>query len=205
MEFKVCAKCKEDKLSECFFVYRRKGRKDTLSSYCKSCAYIQNKERKAKLPKKKRISKYTAEERKIRNRYLKDQWKKNNPEKVREAARKRMQRKADTDPGFRIKQRVRARIWEMLKQKKCKRTMEYVGCTLDQLKTHLEAQFVAGMTWDNYGQWHIDHIKPLASFDLTKEDQQNIAFHYTNLQPLWARDNLQKSAKLDWKQEGNNA
>ena len=52
------------------------------------------------------------------------------------------------------------------------------------------------MTWDNHGEWHIDHIKPCASFDLTDADQQRECFNYTNLQPLWAKDNLSKGAKI---------
>ena len=51
------------------------------------------------------------------------------------------------------------------------------------------------MSWDNYGDWHVDHIRPCASFDLTNEDEQRICFHYKNLQPLWGPDNLEKGAK----------
>lgn len=78
--------------------------------------------------------------------------------------------------------------------------MELLGCTIEELRTHLEAQFQEGMTWDNYGRdgWHIDHIKPCSSFDLLKEAEQRECFHYTNLQPLWAKDNLSKGAKLNW-------
>lgn len=71
-----------------------------------------------------------------------------------------------------------------------------LGCTVAELKLHLEAQFVEGMNWDTHGIWHIDHIKPLASFDLTDRDQFLQACHYTNLQPLWAEDNLSKGDKL---------
>lgn len=70
-----------------------------------------------------------------------------------------------------------------------------LGCTVEELKSHLESKFQFGMSWDNYGLygWHIDHIKPLASFDLTDRKQLLEACHYTNLQPLWAKDNLLKS------------
>lgn len=73
--------------------------------------------------------------------------------------------------------------------------MELIGCSIEQLLEHLESQFQDGMTWDNYGEWHIDHIKPCAMFDFTKEEDQRECFHYTNLQPLWAEDNLRKSDK----------
>lgn len=75
-----------------------------------------------------------------------------------------------------------------------------LGCSIDELKAHLERQFASGMSWDNWGRkgWHIDHIRPLASFDLTDESQIKIACHYSNLQPLWYRENLSKGARTDW-------
>ena len=73
-----------------------------------------------------------------------------------------------------------------------------VGYALDELKKHLEKQFANNMTWENYGRngWHIDHIRPCASFDLSEPAQQRECFHYSNLQPLWAKDNLAKGKKL---------
>lgn len=72
-----------------------------------------------------------------------------------------------------------------------------MGCSTETLKLHLEKQFKPGMTWGNHGVkgWHIDHIKPCASFDLTKPDDQLKCFHYTNLQPLWWHENLSKGDK----------
>lgn len=74
--------------------------------------------------------------------------------------------------------------------------MEMLGCSVEDLKTKLEAQFQSGMSWDNYGRtgWHIDHIRPCASFDLSDPMQQAECFHYTNLQPLWALDNMKKGS-----------
>jgi AraC-like DNA-binding protein len=76
-------------------------------------------------------------------------------------------------------------------------TIRDLGCSIVELKRHLEDQFDDNMSWDNYGLdgWHIDHIVPLASFNLTDEDQFKKACHYTNLQPLWAKDNLSKGSK----------
>jgi hypothetical protein len=71
-------------------------------------------------------------------------------------------------------------------------TEELVGCSANELKAHLESQFKPGMSWDNYGKWHVDHIKPCASFDLTQEEEQRKCFHFTNLQPLWEYENLSK-------------
>jgi hypothetical protein len=72
-----------------------------------------------------------------------------------------------------------------------------VGCSLEELQSHLENKFLPGMSWENHGKkgWHIDHIRPLSSFDLTKEEDQKSALHYTNLQPLWWKDNLIKGNK----------
>lgn len=81
---------------------------------------------------------------------------------------------------------------------KSKRAQELIGCTIVELRLHLEKQFRPGMTWDNhnYHGWHIDHIKPLAYFDLSDPEQQNQAFHYSNLQPLWAKENISKRDKV---------
>lgn len=81
---------------------------------------------------------------------------------------------------------------------KSKRARELIGCTIVELRLHLEKQFKPDMTWDNhnYHGWHIDHIKPLASFDLSDPTQQQQAFHYSNLQPLWKDENFAKGKKL---------
>ena len=101
-----------------------------------------------------------------------------------------------TDPEYKITRLLRVRLYKALKEQgghKAQRTIELLGCTIPELKQHLEAKFHQGMTWDNHGEWHIDHIRPCAVFDLTIPKQQQQCFHYTNLQPLWAEDNLQKS------------
>jgi len=64
-----------------------------------------------------------------------------------------------------------------------------------ELMDYLEKMFTDGMTWDNYGQWHLDHIRPCASFDLSDVEQRKACFHFTNLQPLWAKDNLIKGTQ----------
>jgi len=72
-------------------------------------------------------------------------------------------------------------------------TMELIGCSIDFLKKHLESQFVVGMSWENYGKWHIDHIRPCAGFNFSIPEEQRKCFHYSNLQPLWALENSIKS------------
>jgi len=91
------------------------------------------------------------------------------------------------------------RIRNALNSKKDKHTIEYLGCDKKTLYNHLEKQFKDGMSWKNKGEWHIDHIRPCASFNLELEEEIMKCFHYTNLQPLWATDNLSKSNKYDEK------
>lgn len=69
-----------------------------------------------------------------------------------------------------------------------------LGCSIEQLKLHLESKFLPGMTWENYGRqgWHVDHIVPLSAFDLKNPEQVKLACNFNNLQPLWALDNLKK-------------
>ena len=74
-----------------------------------------------------------------------------------------------------------------------KRGISLLGCTIEFLRSHLEFQFTDGMTWENYPLWHIDHIVPCCSFNLSKEEEQSKCFHYSNLRPLWAEENIAKS------------
>ena len=81
--------------------------------------------------------------------------------------------------------------------RKSERTIQLLGCTWQQLKTHLEGQFEAGMRWEDRGRlWHVDHIVPCSKFDLSKVEQQRLCFHFTNLQPLWKSDNLRKATRI---------
>jgi len=126
-------------------------------------------------------------------------WKERNRDKIRERSRNKMLHKLKTDPNFKLLSLFRDRIRKAIKNQygtKAYRTMELLGCTIEQARTHLESQFYDGMTWQNQGDWHIDHIKPCSSFNLTDTQQQLECFHYTNLQPLWAEDNLKKSDKF---------
>ena len=116
--------------------------------------------------------------------------------RAKKAARLRKRRK--TDPVFCIKDRLRARLRHALKGiSKAATTMTLVGCTWMELEAHLEAQFLPGMTWENRGEWHVDHIIPLKAFDLEVEENQYIVNWFRNLQPMWAADNLKKSAAYE--------
>ena len=128
-------------------------------------------------------------------------WRKNNPEKKNFLQRKYRKNRKERDPMFKVLSNLRTRIHEVLTAKyivKEATTKKLTGCTLEYLKNYLEKKFKDGMSWDNYGQWHIDHIRPCASFNLLDPIEQKICFHYTNLQPLWAEDNLKKSNKENY-------
>jgi hypothetical protein len=148
-----------------------------------------------------KVNKYIKENRDKINEWS-NQWKRANRDKVNEWRRRYM----DVNPHAKIVQNLRNRLYAILKgTKKSAPTMELIGCTLDELKQHLESQFTDGMTWNNYGEWHVDHIVPCAAFDLTEPEQQRICFNYTNLQPLWAEDNVMKNDKLPHEWSDNNA
>ena len=105
----------------------------------------------------------------------------------------------ETDPQFKIAVVVRKRVVLALKSRgvsKSKSLCELIGCSIKELKQHLESKFREGMSWENHGEWHIDHIRPCADFDLTNPDEQKKCFHFSNLQPLWAVENLRKSNKI---------
>jgi len=94
---------------------------------------------------------------------------------------------------------LRARINSALAGKsKYQRLSRLIGCSISQLRVWLEKQFQSGMTWSNHTRlgWHVDHKKPCSSFDLRKPSQQRLCFHFTNLQPLWWRDNLSKGSRV---------
>ncbi len=98
--------------------------------------------------------------------------------------------------GYRLATNLRCRISKLFRLKKVGSHIRDLGCSIPELKQHLESKFQSGMSWDNYGKWHIDHIKPVCSFNLDNREQLLIAVNYTNLQPLWAIDNLKKAGKF---------
>jgi hypothetical protein len=121
---------------------------------------------------------------------------KNNRNKINETLRTRER----TDLNYKLLCTLRARIRRaLIGFNKKSTTSALLGCSICECRQYLESKFLPGMSWDNYGLygWHIDHIRPCASFDLTDPEQQKQCFHYTNLQPLWAYDNLQKGDTWD--------
>ena len=103
-----------------------------------------------------------------------------------------------TEIVFRIRHALRARLRLAFKHRRIREprsTLELVGCTPAELRLHLERQFLPGMNWANHGEWHIDHIIPCAQFDLTDPEARKRCFHFSNLQPLWAAENIRKGGR----------
>ena len=120
---------------------------------------------------------------------------------------KKHRKKIKTDPKkfaeFKYLNNLRGRVKKVMKIKyKSKRTRigpksVFFGCSYRDLRDHIEKQFKPGMNWSNYGQWHVDHIKPFSLFNISKRSELLKAFNYKNLQPLWAKENLKKSSKYN--------
>ncbi len=193
---KTCGKCKLNKSTDEF--HKDSNKISGFTSYCKECKTLYRKNnieqfraRKLRWYQKKKLQKsLIPKQKKIKDKNYKPAY------KLKRKEKERLQRQ--TDLNFRILGNLRTRIYHAMKRNtKGKKTKELLGCSTEVLKIYLESKFQIGMTWENYGKygWHIDHIIPCSSFDLTNMDQQKICFHYTNLQPLWAKDNLSKGNK----------
>ena len=187
--------------------YYKKNKETILE--CQKQYYEENKENKKENHKKyyeenkakvkQKNKKYSEENKEKISEYQKEYYQKNKEQKIKQATQRKKIRYQE-DINYRIVHNLRARLQQALKgTNKSARTIELLGCSAEQLREHLEAQFADGMTWNNYGLkgWHIDHIRPCASFDLTDPQQQLECFHYTNLRPLWAEDNIKKGAKYN--------
>jgi hypothetical protein len=119
----------------------------------------------------------------------------------RETVNKYVRDKYANDLQFKMKCILRARLLVALKGKqKSDRTLNLIGCSIPELKVHIEKQFKKGMTWENwvYKGWHIDHKKPISKFNLIDKEEIKRACHYTNLQPMWSLDNHRKGNRLDF-------
>lgn len=195
-----------------------KDRKEKWGSFCsRSCgASFGNRKfkkseehhrEKCKLNYKKRVAYWARPDVIERGKLHRHTWRIKNMERVRQSERARYSKNKDkiaerrkTDVLFRLRGLLRTRLRTALSGNyKSGSAIRNLGCSLEEFKKHMESQFKPGMNWDNHGQygWHIDHIKPLASFNLSDVNQLNEACHFTNLQPLWAKDNLVKG-KLEY-------
>lgn len=214
---KICSFCKLEK--PLYEFHYRSTIKKTLHSYCKICNilkiklwYKNNKER-AILSAKKWVRKNRKRRLEIQKRYREKggemlrkrekEYKIKNRERIRKLNNERTNYRFHNDPEFWVTKTMKRRIWETFKDRivnKDKRTVEMCGCTFSELKKYLELNFQENMNWKNHGQglngekqWHIDHIICLRAFNLVNKEHQLIAFHYSNLLPIWADINRKKS------------
>jgi hypothetical protein len=116
----------------------------------------------------------------------------------RKEYKKKYQREQMNKPEYVLLKRLRGRIYMALKRGvKSETTISLLGCSIDFFKEYIAKMFMDGMSWDNMGDWHLDHKKPCVLFNLTNDDEQKKCFHYTNIQPLWSNDNLKKGIKYE--------
>lgn len=187
--YKRCFCCQQPKLLSEF--YKDRTKKDGVEGRCKMCCRETIEEYQKSDKGSQMIKRYrSSEERSVVVR------KYNRSEKGRSAQRRENER-VKRDIGLYLRKCISTRIHHALKENKLSGVTSLLGCTIKELKLHLESQFQEGMTWENYGKWHIDHIKPCAVFDLSRTEDQKECFHFSNLQPLWAMDNLRKNAKYE--------
>ena len=194
---KHCNICGGDKHQKEF--PRDSTRMDGLHPYCKACKCEQVKQWQRDNPDKSKARKaewYQAHKELTKQRAA--DWRKDNPD-----ARKQICRVSDKKRRATIQARISHSMsdgmWKALRKRKNGMAWEQlVGYTLADLMQHLESKFLPGMTWDNYGAWHIDHIVPRTFFCYTTVTDQEFLYCWSldNLQPLWAPDNLSKGDKL---------
>jgi hypothetical protein len=157
--------------------------------------YEKNRERRLNY-----FSDWQKENYEYRKKYM-EEYRKQNKEKIKEVKRTYQKEKRHTDPIYKLISNFRTAIYIVLKENKLDKYTNYfnmVGYSAEQLKKHLEEQFTDGMNWENYGQWHIDHIKPISSFefDSSEHKQFKVCWSLDNLQPMWGIENIKKGNKI---------
>lgn len=213
MNMKVCTKCGKTK---CVITVTRSKSKKGLRYVCKPCLaaskriYSQKNAKKFNEYKKKwrqeniELARKREKERRLKNATLlaeyQKKYRKSNTENRSKYMKQYERERKKTDPLYKLARNVRTLVGKSFKRvstyfKKESKTETLLGCTIPELRDHLEKQFLPGMTFENHGRdgWHIDHIIPLASAK-TQEEVEKLC-HYTNLQPLWASDNIRKGNK----------
>lgn len=203
---KRCPKCNTTKPVSMFG--RSKQSKSGLRPWCKDCHNASNKRWREQNPEKARaaVSRW-CKANPENGRAKVARWKAKNPERflqLRAIANDRnrdknreMWRARRRVPENRIHHTISTRLNSVLRDKATKSTVELIGYCSKELRIHLERQFVKGMSWENYGMWHIDHIVPLSSFKITEASDPmiKVAWGLPNLRPIWAADNIRKKDK----------
>lgn len=188
-----CGKCHKVLHFDNYFCYGKKRR-----SRCKNCVNIQQREyiKKRLSNKQKKCSKYT------KNGSLclecKKEWDKQLYVKQKNSAIQNTRYREDLNYQliYRLRSNFKRRLNCKLRGKRTSTVCKLLTCSYEELQKYLELLFQEGMTWENYGKWHIDHILPISFFNLTKKINQQICWHHTNLQPLWRSDNISKGSKI---------
>lgn len=153
---------------------------------------------------KQKLSEYHkdwSKEKRVELRQYHTKWREENREHVNKYSREYERMRCKTDPKYKLGRNTRTALWTCLKERnvaKYRSTFQLLGYSIEELMQHLEKQFVGGMTWDNYGEWHVDHKIPMASFKFTSyEDSEfKACWSLNNLQPLWGEENLSKGIKI---------
>ena len=207
MTVKTCTKCGEEKALTEF--YTSSSGKYGRRADCKAC-HIEQKLKYHQANRERRLE-YMREYDRANKGFKSErerQYYESNKERILERQREYYlankvrwreyeKERYDSDPLYALAKKCRRRTSNVLKRNgytKDSTTKDMLGCTYEELMQHLESQFVDGMSWDNRSEWHIDHIIPLASANTEAELLE--LCHHTNLQPLWARDNLSKGARV---------
>jgi len=179
---RTCKICDESLPLDAFYFSKRKSGSIEYRTECKVCFKAKMKQHRA-----------TEENYLTRKAYYKKNIERHR--KINGEAKKRW--REENGFAFRVITRMRRRVDSALYYgyKNLNKNIETIGCTPLFLRDYMEEQFKPGMTWDNRGEWHIDHVIPISAFDLSDPVQQAKCFHYTNLQPLWGIDNIRKGAK----------
>ena len=184
----------------------RQANKEYIKEYKKEYRevnkeYIKEWQKEYRKENKERLKEKAKEWYQVKGKKVKRQYLEANKERLKEKAKEWKKQRKATDPLFKMKINLRSRTSAAFKNKgysKNTKTQEILGVDWEVAKQHIERQFTKGMNWDNYGEWHIDHIIPLASAN--NEVELKKLCHYSNLQPLWAEDNLEKKDKITGQQ-----
>jgi hypothetical protein len=183
---------------------------------CKKCLNKIRAEIRKNKPKKKKIKIIKAKKinDKVRIRAYQNEWRRENKDKINLYKRNYRNRRLKNNPLLRLGENIRNRMYKEFKEqdlRKQNHSNEYLGCSFGFLKSYIESLWVEGMNWGNWGRyvedgppkWHIDHIIPVTYFDLSKEEEAKKCFHYSNLRPIWADDNISKLDKIYFKIDSN--
>jgi len=202
-EYRLKNKEKTNEYSKEYYLKNKEKMNQYTKEYrLKNKEKILLKQKEYHLKHKEQRKQYILKNKEKINQYTKE-YRLKNKEKILEQRNEYNKNRKKTDIGFRIASNLRVRLYHALKgNDKTNSTMKLLGCSISDFKKHIESLFKPWMAWENYGKWNIDHIIPCAAFDLTIPEQQQRCFHYSNLQPLDAIENIKKGSYYNNKRYG---